>query len=152
MTMSQLIESMVGKVCAVKGTHVDGTMFKKIDIESVAEELEQMGMHRYGYERMISGLTGEYIDTLVFFGPTFYQRLQKFVADAEYSVQRALTDAITFQPLEGQGSSGGLKVGKLCRKAVYEIIKIIFVKTLLVCSITGNTIKFRETLCVQILN
>jgi len=113
MTMSQLFESMIGNICSVKGTHVDGTMFKKVDIESISEELEQMGMHRYGYERMISGLTGEYIDTLVFFGPTFYQRLQKFVADAEYSVQRALTDAITFQPLEGQGSSGGLKVGEM---------------------------------------
>ena len=113
MTMSQLIESMLGNVCATKGTHHDGTMFKKVDIESIAEELEQMGMHRYGYERMISGLTGEYIDTLVFFGPTFYQRLQKFVADAEYSVRHALTDAITFQPLDGQGSSGGLKVGTM---------------------------------------
>lgn len=113
MTMSQLIETMLGNICAIKGAHHDGTMFKKIDIESVAEELEQHGLHRYGYERMMSGLTGEYIDALIFFGPTFYQRLQKFVADAEYSVKNALTDAITYQPLEGQGSSGGLKIGEM---------------------------------------
>jgi DNA-directed RNA polymerase beta subunit len=113
MTMSQLIESMLGNVCAIRGSHHDGTMFKKIDIESVAEELEQHGLQRYGYERMMSGLTGEYVDTLIFFGPTFYQRLQKFVADAEYSVSNALTDAITYQPLEGQGSSGGLKTGEM---------------------------------------
>jgi len=100
MTVSQLIESLIGNVCAIRGVHHDATMFKKVDIESIAEELEQHGLHRYGYERMISGLTGEYVDTLVFFGPTFYQRLQKFVADAEYSVRHALTDAITFQPLD----------------------------------------------------
>jgi DNA-directed RNA polymerase II subunit RPB2 len=111
MTVSQLIDSLIGNLCAIKGTHFDATMFKKVDIESIAAELEQYGLHRYGYERMISGLTGEFVDTLIFFGPTFYQRLQKFVADAEYSVRHALTDAITFQPLDGQGSAGGLKIG-----------------------------------------
>lgn len=111
MTCAQLIESLLGNLCAIRGTHYDATMFKKVDIESIAEELEQYGMNRYGYERMISGITGEYMDTLIFFGPTFYQRLQKFVADAEYSVRHALTDAVTMQPLDGQGSSGGLRIG-----------------------------------------
>lgn len=96
MTCAQLLESMLGNLCAMKGVHHDGTIFKDVDIESIAEELEQHGLHRYGYKRMLSGMTGEYIDTLVFFGPTYYQRLQKFVADAEYSVRNALTDAITF--------------------------------------------------------
>ncbi len=115
MTVSQLIESTIAKVCALRGAHHDATMFKKIDIESIADELEQYGFQRYGYEQMISGITGEFIDTQVFFGPTFYQRLQKFVADAEYSVRHALTDAITYQPLDGQGSSGGLKLGEMER-------------------------------------
>lgn len=100
MTVAQLIESLVGNVCAIKGTHYDGTIFKENDIESYAEELEQNGFNRYGYERMINGMTGEFIDTLIFFGPTFYQRLQKFVSDAEYSVRHAATDAVTQQPLD----------------------------------------------------
>ena len=115
MTMSQLIESQIGNLCAVKGTHIDGTMFKRVGIEAIADELEELGMHRYGYERMYSGVTGEPIDSLIFFGPTYYQRLQKFVADAEYSVQHALTDAITYQPLEGQSSQGGLRLGEMER-------------------------------------
>ncbi len=101
MTCSQVIEALVGNVCAIKGTHYDGTIFKENDIESYAEILEQYGFHRYGYDRMISGITGEYIDTLIFYGPTYYQRLQKFVSDAEYSVRQALTDAVTMQPLDG---------------------------------------------------
>jgi DNA-directed RNA polymerase II subunit RPB2 len=95
-----LIESLICNVCAIKGTHFDGTIFKKNDIESYAEILEQYGMNRYGYDRMISGVTGEFIDTLIFFGPTYYQRLQKFVSDAEYAVSHALTDALTNQPLD----------------------------------------------------
>jgi DNA-directed RNA polymerase beta subunit len=100
MTCAQLIESLICNVCAIKGTHFDGTIFKKNDIESYAEILEQYGMNRYGYDRMISGVTGEFIDTLIFFGPTYYQRLQKFVSDAEYAVSHALTDALTNQPLD----------------------------------------------------
>lgn len=115
MTCAQLIESLVGNVCAIKGTHYDGTIFRENDIESYAEMLEQYGFHRYGYDRMISGITGEYIDTLIFYGPTYYQRLQKFVSDAEYSVRQALTDAVTMQPLDGQASSGGLRVGEMER-------------------------------------
>jgi DNA-directed RNA polymerase II subunit RPB2 len=115
MTVAQLIESLVGNVCAIKGTHYDGTFFKDNDIESYAELLEQYGFNRYGYERFINGITGEFMDTEVFFGPTFYQRLQKFVSDAEYSVRHALTDAVTLQPLDGQASSGGLRVGEMER-------------------------------------
>lgn len=114
MTAAQLIESLIANVCAIKGTHHDGTIFKSVDIESIAEELEQYGMNRYGYERMINGMTGEYIDTLVFFGPTYYQRLQKFVADAEYSVRNALTDAITYQPLDLQKSKYQVKLVLVC--------------------------------------
>lgn len=115
MTCSQLIESLIGNVCAIKGTHYDGTIFKSVDIETYANQLEAYGFHKYGYERMINGMTGEYIDTLVFFGPTFYQRLQKFVADAEYSVRNAMTDAVTRQPTDGQGSQGGLRIGEMER-------------------------------------
>jgi DNA-directed RNA polymerase II subunit RPB2 len=115
MTCSQVIEALIGSVCAIKGVHYDGTMFKDNDIESYAEILEQYGYNRYGYDRMISGITGEYIDTEIFFGPTYYQRLQKFVSDAEYSVRQALTDAVTLQPLDGQASLGGLRVGEMER-------------------------------------
>jgi DNA-directed RNA polymerase beta subunit len=118
MTVAQLIESLIGNVCAIKGVQVDGTMFKPVDINAIAEELEQLGLNRYGYEHMISGLTGEFIDTMIFFGPVFYQRLLKFVADAEYSVKHALTDAVTHQPLDGQGSSGGLRIGEMERDVI----------------------------------
>jgi DNA-directed RNA polymerase II subunit RPB2 len=118
MTLGQLIESLIGNVCAIKGTHYDGTIFKEVNIEEFAEQLEQYGFNKYGYERMLNGMTGEFIDTMIFFGPTFYQRLQKFVLDAEYSVRRALTDAMTKQPLDGQSSNGGLRIGEMERDVI----------------------------------
>jgi hypothetical protein len=115
MTIGQLMESLIGNICAIEGSHYDGTMFKKNDIESCAEILEQYGFHRYGYERLINGITGEYMNVLIFVGMTYYQRLQKFVSDAEYAVSRALTDALTAQPLDGQASAGGLRIGEMER-------------------------------------
>ena len=127
MTVAQLMESLIGNICAIEGTHYDGTIFKETDIESYAEMLESYGMNRYGYERMINGITGEFIDTLIFFGPTYYQRLQKFVSDAEYSIRHALTDALTSQPLDGQASSGGLRVGEMERDvlAVHGVSRLL---------------------------
>lgn len=130
MTVAQLIESLIGNICSIDGTHYDGTMFKETDIESYAEMLEQYGMNRYGYERMINGITGEFIDTLIFHGPTYYQRLQKFVSDAEYSVRHALTDALTAQPLDGE---------------CFAIVVMQITASLL---ITGKTLELREHLVV----
>ena len=115
MTIGQLYESMNGNWCAKKGTHTDATIFKKIDIESMADELEKLGLNRYGYHRLYSGLTGEFIDCLIFMGPTYYQRLQKFVIDTVYSVSHGPSDSLSRQPLDGKSSGGGLKIGEMER-------------------------------------
>lgn len=112
-TIGMFYEMLVAKACAKKGTHSDGTIFKRFDQESVSEELEAMGVQKWGYERLINGMTGEYIDTLIFAGPIYYQRLQKFVVDVVYSITQGPSDAITFQPLDGKASSGGLRVGEM---------------------------------------
>ena len=113
MTMAQLIESMIGIVCADKGAHTDGTMFVKVDINSISAELVARGFQKHGYVRMLCGITGEFIDCLMFYGPVFYQRLMKFIDDQQYAVRNALTDAVTQQPLSGQGAFGGLRIGEM---------------------------------------
>jgi DNA-directed RNA polymerase II subunit RPB2 len=113
MTCSQLFESLMGSLCAIKGAHMDATYFKTLDLENIVQALSDYG-YDMGYDRMINS-KGEYIDSLVGFGPVFYQRLQKFVLDAEYSVEYAMTDAITYQPLDGQGLDGGLRLGEMER-------------------------------------
>jgi DNA-directed RNA polymerase beta subunit len=114
MTVAQPIEGHVGNICAAKGTHVDGTFFRQIDVEAVADELEEMGMDRYGRHKLYSGITGEWIEAEIFMGPVFFQRLQKFVADQVYSIAHGPSDAITYQPLDGGKSNhGGLRMGEM---------------------------------------
>lgn len=115
MTIGQLYESMNGNWCAKIGTHTDATIFKKVDIETMADDLEKAGLNRYGYHRLYSGLTGEYIDCMIFMGPTYYQRLQKFVIDTVYSVSQGPSDSLSRQPLDGKSSGGGLKIGEMER-------------------------------------
>ena len=115
MTIGQLYESLNGNWCAATGTHTDATMFKYVDVESMADGLEKIGMNRHGYHRLYSGLTGEYIDCMIFMGPTYYQRLQKFVVDAVYSISQGPSDVISRQPLDGKASSGGIRIGEMER-------------------------------------
>ena len=112
-TVGQLIESTTSTLCAVKGTHYDGTLLTPIDIDAVKTELGNYGYNCEGYDRLYSGMTGEHIDVAIFIGPTYYQRLQKFIDDSNYSVKRANIDITTRQPIDGQSSSGGLRIGEM---------------------------------------
>jgi DNA-directed RNA polymerase beta subunit len=118
MTCGQLIESLAGGLCAAKCTQTDATIFNKVDIESIATELEDLGLDRYGYRRLYNGITGEYIDAEIFMGPTYYQMLQKFTIDTIYAITNGPSDAITYQPLDGMGSGGGLRIGEMERDVI----------------------------------
>jgi len=61
-----------------------------------------MGFKNAGYQKMYGGFTGEYINTLIYIGPTYYQRLQKFTSDTVYAISKGRTDELTRQPLVGE--------------------------------------------------
>jgi hypothetical protein len=111
MTMGVLFEGMAAKISAVEGTIKDGTIFKKINIDDIADDLQKLGYNRNGTERLYNGITGKYIDVEIFIGPIYYQRLQKFTVDTVYSHKTCPTDAITHQPLDGKSARGGLRLG-----------------------------------------
>lgn len=115
MTIGQLLESLISVFCMAMGTTIDATIFKKFDIESICNLLESLGLNRHGYEKLYDGKTGEWIDTLIFVGNIYYQRLQKLVADARYTVSSGPTDALTRQLLSGKSSGGGLRIGEMER-------------------------------------
>ena len=94
----------------------DGTIFNNHNIESVMAELERMGFNNAGYQKLYSGFTGEYINALVYMGPTYYQRLQKFTSDTVYAISKGRTDELTRQPLSGKA-----RHGKILPKCVISI-------------------------------
>jgi len=81
MTMAQLMECIMGKAGCHIGACGDATPFGDCSVESIAKVLEQSGMERYGNEIMYNGRTGEQIQTEIFIGPTYYQRLKHMVED-----------------------------------------------------------------------
>lgn len=125
MTMGVLFEGMVSKISSIQGTVKDGTIFNKIDIDDIADELQTLGYNRSGTERLYNGMTGNYIDAEIFIGPVYYQRLQKFTVDTVYSHKTCPTDAITHQPLDGKSARGGLRLGKSCPKKATKSVRLV---------------------------
>jgi DNA-directed RNA polymerase beta subunit len=87
----------------------------KQEIEDITKKLGKLGFNSQGYHRLYNGVTGEYIDAEIYMGPTYYQRLQKFTRDTQYSILMGPSDSITNQPLDGKSSGGGLRIGEMER-------------------------------------
>lgn len=113
MALNQIIECVLGQLAARKGTSFDSTIFRPVNIEEAIAELEKQGIKYGGHRRMWNGRTGCWIDTLIFVGPTVYQRLQKFVIDEHYSTRTGPTSILTQQPLDGKSNDGGLRLGEM---------------------------------------
>ena len=81
MTIGQLMECIMGKAACHLGTYGDSTPFTDCSVEGIANILERSGYERYGNEVLYNGRTGHQIQTEIFIGPTYYQRLKHMVSD-----------------------------------------------------------------------
>jgi DNA-directed RNA polymerase II subunit RPB2 len=118
MTIAQLKETLLGKVLIQMGLFGDGTSFGKLDIKDIASELQMLGYESKGNELMYNGLTGEQIDTSIFIGPVFYQRLKHMVSDKMHSRSIGPMVNLTRQPAEGRSRDGGLRYGEMERDCI----------------------------------
>ena len=118
MTIAQLKETLLGKVLIQMGLFGDGTSFGKFDIKDIASELQKLGYESKGNELMYNGLTGEQIETSVFIGPVFYQRLKHMVSDKMHSRSIGPMVNLTRQPAEGRSRDGGLRYGEMERDCI----------------------------------
>lgn len=113
MALNQIIECVLGQLAARVGAHFDATAFRPVDIETAISKLESYGIKYGGHKRMWNGRTGCWINTMIFIGPTVYQRLQKFVIDEHYATRSGPTSILTRQPLDGKNNDGGLRLGEM---------------------------------------
>ena len=140
MTIGQLIECLMGKKCAIKGEDEgDATPFSHLTIEEIGAELKEAGFIWHGKEDLYHGHTGKPLESQIFIGPTYYQRLKHMTEDKIHARARGPIQRMTRQPVEGRARDGGLRFGK-------HFAEEWCLKTLLVCVVAGNTIKFRESL------
>ena len=134
MTIGQLKETLLGKVLLELGMFGDGTSFGNLDIKTISEELLKLGYEGYGNELMYNGLTGEQLETNIFIGPVFYQRLKHMVSDKQHSRSIGPMVNLTRQPAEGRSRDGGFRIGemerdvmiahgmtKFCKERMYDV-------------------------------
>ena len=115
MTIAQLKETLLGKVLLELGLFGDGTSFGNYEIKDICKQLQDVGYQSKGDELLYNGLTGEQIETSVFVGPCFYQRLKHMVADKQHSRSIGPMVNLTRQPAEGRSRDGGLRYGEMER-------------------------------------
>jgi DNA-directed RNA polymerase II subunit RPB2 len=118
MTIGQLKETLLGMVLVELGLFGDGTSFGELDIETIRQELLKLGYECNGNQLMYNGLTGEQIETSVFIGPAFYQRLKHMVNDKQHSRSIGPMVNLTRQPAEGRSRDGGHRFGEMERDSM----------------------------------
>jgi len=119
MAISQLIECAYAQLGAARGAHIEGTTFVQANVEVLLEQLKKHGIEYGGHHRMSNGMSGDWIDTLIFIGPTSYQRPQRYVSDEIYAQRNGPTNILTHQPVAGRANNGGSKLGEM-EKDVFE--------------------------------
>ena len=120
MTIGQLLETLMGKTCAMYGGFGDCTAFmnKGSKHQIFGSLLENIGYNSTGNEILYSGETGEQLQAEIFIGPCYYMRLKHMVKDKiNYRAQGPRT-VLTRQTVQGRANDGGLRVGEMERDCI----------------------------------
>ncbi|KAI0989118.1 hypothetical protein GJ496_000338 [Pomphorhynchus laevis] len=116
MTIGHLIECLQSKVAANKGEIGDATPFNdSVNVQRISMMLKEYGYHLRGNEVMYNGFTGRKLNSQIFIGPTYYQRLKHMVDDKIHSRARGPVQILNRQPMEGRSRDGGLRFGEMER-------------------------------------
>jgi DNA-directed RNA polymerase II subunit RPB2 len=115
MTIAQLLETIMGKAGTVLGAFGNSTPFTNIDVNEMTNILQkECGFEKTGNEILYNSRTGEQMNTKIFMGPTYYQRLKHMVCDKMHSRNsNGPIVLLTRQPAEGRARDGGLRLGEM---------------------------------------
>ena len=119
MTIAQLMETLLSKIGCMTGCLGDGSPFNATTVEDMSRILrDEYGMEPHGNEIMYNGYTGRMMETSIFIGPCYYQRLRHCSADKLHSRASGPLVMLTRQPAEGRAREGGLRFGEMERDCV----------------------------------
>ena len=152
MTLGHLLECLLGKVGAIKGHECDGTSFTRVDPEGIKDELEKLGYKRDGCEYLYNGMTGQKMKSMIFIGPTYYQRLKHLVKDKVHCEKTEGLEVLTYtgwktaEQLTMDDQIATLKDGKLVYDKPLKLMhypdyegEMYHIKTQLIeIDVTGN--------------
>eukprot|EP00916_Digyalum_oweni_P025184 GHVL01041538.1.p2 GENE.GHVL01041538.1~~GHVL01041538.1.p2 ORF type:complete len:483 (-),score=87.40 GHVL01041538.1:2764-4212(-) len=86
-------------------------------INDFAEILKNNGFSYWGVEQLYSGIEGVPLETQIFTGIIYYQRLRHMVADKGQARTTGPIDHVTRQPVKGRRRHGGIRMGEMERDA-----------------------------------
>lgn len=119
MTIAQLMETLLGKMGCELGCLGDGSPFNDVTLEGITKIMrDNLGMEPQGNEILYNGFTGRQMETSIFMGPCYYQRLRHCSADKMHSRSSGPLVMLTRQPAEGRAREGGLRFGEMERDCV----------------------------------
>ena len=120
MTIGHLVETLIGKACVLTGSLGDCTAFlNKGPKEKVfGEILAKNNFSSTGNEILYNGMTGEQLETDIYFGPTYYLRLKHMVKDKINYRGKGPRTILTRQTVQGRANDGGLRIGEMDRDAI----------------------------------
>jgi len=119
MTIGQLMETLLSKLGCMAGCLGDASPFNGTSIEDISKFLlDNYGMEPHGNEIMYNGYTGRMMETSIFIGPCYYQRLRHCSADKMHSRASGPLVMLTRQPAEGRAREGGLRFGEMERDCI----------------------------------
>src|SRR3989344_828307 len=113
MTISHLLEMIGGKVAAMNGRIVEGTIFEGEPEEKLRQELLSLGFREDGTEEFYHGRTGKKMEARIFVGHMHFLRLKYLAANKLHSRARGPVQLLTRQPTEGKAKEGGLRLGEM---------------------------------------
>jgi DNA-directed RNA polymerase II subunit RPB2 len=119
MTIAQLLETLLGKVGREIGALGDGSPFNTVTLEGLTKIMrDELGLEPAGNELLYNGFSGRQMETSIFMGPCFYQRLRHCSVDKMHSRSSGPLVMLTRQPAEGRAREGGLRFGEMERDCV----------------------------------
>ncbi|CAF2142177.1 unnamed protein product [Brassica napus] len=120
MTVGKMMELLGSKAGVSSGRFHYGSAFGEESghadtVENIRKTLVKHGYSYCGKELLYSGLSGEPLQTYVFMGPIYYQKLKHMVMDKMHARGSGPRVMMTRQPTEGKSKNGGLRVGEIER-------------------------------------
>jgi len=157
MTISMVLEMVLGKKCTLEGDLGDATPFLQtnMNIEKKLEDaLRKHGYNSMGWEVMYNGYSGVPFKSKIFIGFSYYQKLKHMVVEKIHARSYGNVTSLTRQPLAGRSKDGGLRLGEMERDALLSHGSVQFLRerlfdmsdpfSVLICNECGVISNYRD--------